>query len=106
MTGPADSWGLLSRVRRFLRRMLKRRLVKAGLHSSSVRSASQPLALTLDTCRNPNHWPGSIPTSTTIKGCQRMANHVLANISSGFLVLLTDKRSNAWDLLTVFSNSD
>lgn len=107
MTGPADGSGLLPRTRRFPCHSLKRRLVKAELHSWSVRSASQPLALTPNTFRILNHWPGSNPTSTTTTmGYQRMANHVLANISSGFPTLLADKRSNTWDLLTVFSTSD
>lgn len=94
MTDPAESSGLLSRVRIFPCHTMLRRLVKADLHSSPVRSAFEPFRPILNTYRNPNQWLGSVPTSITTQGCRRMATHVLANISSGFPVLLTDKGSN------------
>lgn len=64
MTDPAESSGLPSRVRIFPCHTMLRGLVKAELLSSHVRSALEPFAPTLDTCRNPNQWPGSVPTST------------------------------------------
>lgn len=51
-----------------------------------------------------NQWPGTVPTSITTWDYRPMATRVLANISSGVPVLLTDKELFVYiDLLTLFS---
>lgn len=52
MTDPAESSGLLSRVRIVPCHTMLRRLVKADLHSSPVRSAFEPFTPILNTIAN------------------------------------------------------